>query len=516
VVESAVNFVGVDVNTASPALLRYVSGLNALTARRIYEYRRERGPFKNREELKEVPGVGESTFVQAAGFLKILGGDNPLDATWIHPESYDIARRVLERFGSSVEELAEAVPEPVEPPVKKDAADFGKGLVEEAAPTADAATSSGSSTDQASTDQASTDEASQPPTQPTAQANEDDPFQQAEGGAIQTSEAIVTAALNETLTDDIIAMHMPESAPEAVSPEHLLANVAGEVTEPPSARTAVSEPPPAAPRPPKPNPIAEKLANIDVQSASQELQVSPLLLEDIVTSLARPGRDPREELPPPMFRRGIMKLEDLQPGMELQGTVLNVVDFGAFVDIGLSDSGLVHISRLADRFIRDPHEVVGVGDLLKLWVVDIDRGRRRVSLTAIEPGSERPPRPKREERAERPPRAQQPQQARPQRPKQGGGPPSGGPAQGGRAQQGGPPPTGQPPRPRHDRRPQRGGPPKRDQGPRVIERPATKPKVVKPITKAQEEGKQPLRSFSDLMQLLDKKKEQKPEPPPPE
>jgi len=222
----------------------------------------------------------------------------------------------------------------------------------------------------------------------------------------------------------------------------------------------------------------------------------------------RPGRDPREELPPPVFRRGIMKLEDLQKDMELQGTVLNVVDFGAFVDIGLTDSGLVHISRLADRFIRDPHEVVGVGDVLKLWVVEIDKGRRRVSLTAIPPGSVRPPRPKREERPQRPPRPQQPQQQRPQqdrsqqpRPQRSAGVPSSG-----RPQHGPPPPRQRP----AGRRPQ-GGPPRRDEGPRVIERPATKPKVVKPLTKAQEEGKKPLRSFSDLMQLMDKKKEKKPE-----
>src|SRR5205823_6723869 len=121
-------------------------------------------------------------------------------------------------------------------------------------------------------------------------------------------------------------------------------------------------------------------------------------------SLTRPALDPRDNLPPPVFRRGIMKLEDLSPGMELSGTVLNVVDFGVFVDIGLSDSGLVHISRLADRFIKDPHEVVGVGDVLKVWVVDVDKTRRRVSLTAIAPGSQRPPRPAREEREQRPPR----------------------------------------------------------------------------------------------------------------
>src|SRR5438874_1011392 len=117
------------------------------------------------------------------------------------------------------------------------------------------------------------------------------------------------------------------------------------------------------------------------------------LLQDVLSSRTRPGLDPRDNVPAPVFRRGIMKLEDLQAGMELQGTVLNVVDFGVFVDIGLSDSGLVHISRLADRFIKDPHEVVGVGDVLKVWVVDVDKARRRVSLTAIAPGSERPPRP---------------------------------------------------------------------------------------------------------------------------
>ena len=113
VVESCVNFVGVDVNSASPALLRYVSGMNALTARRVYEHRREKGPFKNREELKLVPGFGEQTFVQAAGFLKVIGGENPLDATWIHPESYDIARRVLDKLGCDVADLAKNVPAPV-------------------------------------------------------------------------------------------------------------------------------------------------------------------------------------------------------------------------------------------------------------------------------------------------------------------------------------------------------------------------------------------------------------------
>jgi uncharacterized protein len=244
------------------------------------------------------------------------------------------------------------------------------------------------------------------------------------------------------------------------------------------------------------------------------------LLDDILMSMCRPGIDPRDSLAAPVFRRGIMKLEDLSQGMELSGTVLNVVDFGVFVDIGLSDSGLVHISRLADRYVRDPHEVVGVGDVLKVWVVDVDKTRRRVSLTAIAPGSERPrtgprdrsshERPPREQR-QRPPRDQQ----RPPRPQGAGRPQSTGAVQ--QSVAGGPPPAqGQrPPRPQgaaagSGRRDQRRGGRPGPSHPTTIERAPTKPKKFKPITKAQEEGKEPMRSFSDLMQLYDKKK-QKPD-----
>ena len=249
VVESCVNYVGVDVNTASPALLRYVSGLNQLTARRLYEYRREHGPFRSREQLREVPGFGEATFVQAAGFLKIPDGDNPLDATWIHPESYAVANRALERL---------------------------------------------------------------------------------HGAAADLRDKETAAAL------------------------------------------------------------AERIAQVDLEALAKELEVGLLTLKDILAQLARPGRDPREDLPAPVFKRGVIKLEDLAPGMELTGTVLNVVDFGCFVDIGMHDSGLVHVSRLADKFVRDPHDVVAVGDIVKVWVMEIDKERRRVSLTMVRPGSERP------------------------------------------------------------------------------------------------------------------------------
>jgi uncharacterized protein len=167
-----------------------------------------------------------------------------------------------------------------------------------------------------------------------------------------------------------------------------------------------------------------------------------------------------------------VKLEDLEPGMQLSGTVLNVVDFGAFVDIGLPDSGLVHISRLADRFVRDPHEVVGVGDVISVWVVEVDKARRRVSLTAIEPGTETPPQ-------QRPGRGRQ--RSKTERKPEGKRRPRGGN--------------------RPDAQARKVPPPKH----RSHQRTPKRPKAVKPITKEMEDGKEPLRSFSDLMQFYQKK-----------
>src|SRR5205823_7383165 len=146
------------------------------------------------------------------------------------------------------------------------------------------------------------------------------------------------------------------------------------------------------------------------------LEIGVPTLRDILDSLARPGRDPREDLPPPVFRKGILKLEDLQPGMELKGTVLNVVDFGAFVDVGLKDSGLVHISQMANRYIKNPYDVVAVGDVVTVWVLAVDQERRRVSLSMIKPGTERKPPerkppPPRPQRTGRPPRGRRPASA---------------------------------------------------------------------------------------------------------
>lgn len=337
VVESCVNFVGVDVNMASPALLRYVSGLNQLTARHVYEYRRRNGPFRNREELKKVQGVGQQTFTQAAGFLRITSGGQPFDATWIHPESYPVAEKLLAKIG--------AVPAEV--------LDKGK---------------------------------------------------------------------------------LPE--------------------------------------------LARRLNDLNVTEAAAELEIGEWTLRDLVSQLTRPGRDPRDDLPKPVFKRGVLKIEDLEPGMELSGTVLNVVDFGVFVDIGLHDSGLVHVSHLADRFVRDPHDVVAVGNVVKVWVLEVDKDRRRVSLSMIPPGSaERAPRPKRE-RSRRPKREDKPPQQHQQRQ----------------------------PREGRDNRRRQG----KDKAPRRAERVeykprASRPKPVIPITDEMLKGKEAMRTFGDLAQFFAKK-----------
>ncbi|MDB5391727.1 MAG: binding domain protein, partial [Planctomycetaceae bacterium] len=255
VVESCVNYVGVDLNTASPALLSRVSGLNQLTARRVVEFRDKHGRFKTRNQLKDVTGIGEATFTQAAGFLKITGGDEPLDQTWIHPESYPAARQVLQKLGISDEGLRQ-----------------GQGL---------------------------------------------------------------------------------------------------DVT------------------------VKERLTGLNPESVAQEIGVGVPTLKDILEALAKPGRDPRTDLPGHIFKQGILKLEDLAAGMELKGTVLNVVDFGIFVDIGLKDSGLVHISQMSRNYVRSPHDVAAVGDVVTVWVLQIESERRRVSLTMVNPATPAQPAPSR-------------------------------------------------------------------------------------------------------------------------
>lgn len=240
VVESCVNFVGVDLNTASAALLGYVAGLNSKTAKAIVAHRDEHGPFGARKQLLKVKGLGPKAFEQAAGFLRIPEAPDPLDNTAVHPESYPAARALLARYGDATTPLPEA------------------------------------------------------------------------------------AAHVRTLV-----------AGGSIAPALLAA----------------------------------------------ELGIGEPTLADMLDAMARPGRDPRDDAPPPLLRADVLKMEDLQPGMQLKGTVRNVVDFGAFVDIGVKQDGLVHVSEMADRFVKNPLDIVHVGDIVDVRVLSIDLARGRIGLS---------------------------------------------------------------------------------------------------------------------------------------
>ena len=240
VVEDAVNKVGVDVNTATPSLLSYVSGINKTIAGNIVKYRDENGKLKNRKELLKVPKLGKAAYEQCAGFIRIFNGDNPLEITAVHPESYKVTEELLKEIG------------------------FNK---------------------------------------------------------------------NDLLNKDTLKE------------------------------------------------IKSKLASINIEKTAKELQVGELTLNDIIKELSKPGRDPREDMPKPILRSDVLKFEDLKEGMVLTGTVRNVIDFGAFVDIGVKHDGLVHISQMSEGFVKNPRDVVSVGDIVKVKVLNIDFERQKVGLT---------------------------------------------------------------------------------------------------------------------------------------
>jgi uncharacterized protein len=387
VIGSSVNSVGVDLNTASVPLLRHVSGLNQLVAREILNHRERNGKFTSREQLLSVSGMGEKRYVQAAGFLKIADGAEPLDTTWIHPESYPAARQILSDLGFVPSDLAD------------------RGRLEE---------------------------------------------------------------------------------------------------------------------------FRGKLSGLNHSDLAVKLQIGEPTVRDILDSLARPGRDPREDLPPPIFKRGVLKLEDITPGMELRGTVLNVVPFGAFVDIGLKESGLVHISQMANRYIKSPYDVVAVGDVVTVWVMEVKAGEKKISLSMIPPGQERRaggrmPGPPRGQSTE--PRGQESSAERPASQARGDRtfPPRGGPGQGGgrfgRGGLAGSRGPGISPRPgmggAQPTTPVPGAPaPGASAPPPPRPRPSGKSKPLPNLTAEKKSGKAALNTFAELAAFF-KKDEPKPETPTP-
>ena len=240
VVETAVNQVGVDVNTASKSLLQYVSGLTSTIAQNIIDYKEENGPIKHHKEISRIKRLGAKTFEQSIGFLRIVDGEEPLDNTAIHPESYDVAYRMLHQLDLTAQDI----------------------------------------------------------------------------GSVK---------------------------------------------------------------------LKNTLSNVNISTLVSQLNIGEPTLKDIIQSLIAPNRDPRDEFETPILKSDVLSIEDLSKGMKLNGTVRNVVDFGAFVDIGVKQDGLVHISKLSKKFVKNPMDMISVGDIVEVWILDIDENKGKVSLTMVDP-----------------------------------------------------------------------------------------------------------------------------------
>jgi uncharacterized protein len=240
VVEDAVNEVGVDINTATPSLLAYVSGINGTTAKNIVKYREENGKYTERKQLLKVAKLGKAAFTQCAGFIRVPDGKNPLEITAVHPESYEAAEKLLSNLGYKTKDILD----------------------------------------------------------------------------------------KDKLKD-----------------------------------------------------IKVKLSSVNIETSSKELNIGDMTLKDIIDELSKPGRDPREDMPKPILRTDVLKFEDLKEGMILTGTVRNITDFGAFVDIGVKHDGLVHISQLSNSYVKKPSDVVSIGDIVKVKVIGIDFEKQKASLS---------------------------------------------------------------------------------------------------------------------------------------
>jgi uncharacterized protein len=305
VVEDCVNKVGVDLNTASVSLLEHVSGINKVIAKNIVAYREANGRFRSREELLKVSKLGPKAFEQCAGFMRILGGDNPLDATGVHPESYAATEKLLAKLDMTLEDVKEIQ---------------AKALKQKASAEA-------------------------------TKKAEPKPEKKAKTITVKTQNTAFGKALAAAVGKG----------------------------------TMVSE----APRE-KSNPVADQGEDIitigrkikDKHKLAQELNIGEITLTDIIKELEKPGRDPRDEMPKPILRTDVLEIKDLTEGMILKGTVRNVIDFGAFVDIGVHQDGLVHISQMSDKkFVKHPLDVVSVGDIVEVKVIGVDVAKKRIQLS---------------------------------------------------------------------------------------------------------------------------------------
>lgn len=301
VVEDSVNRVGVDLNTASASLLEYVSGVTKVIARNIVDYREKNGRFTDRKQLLKVAKLGPKAYEQCAGFMRITDGDNPLDATSVHPESYEAAKKLMEKLGLTMEDVKEAQKKAA---VKKTA-----------------------------------------PVKEKKQARPKKPV-------IRNTDTAMGKALAAALGG--MEMQMENDTNVETAPAQS------------EGKTAVSN-------------LAKRVK--DKKKLAEELGIGEITLVDILTELEKPARDPRDDMPAPILRSDVLDMKDLKPGMILKGTVRNVIDFGVFVDIGVHQDGLVHISQITDRYIKHPLEAVSVGDVVDVQVLTVDVAKKRIGLT---------------------------------------------------------------------------------------------------------------------------------------
>ena len=323
VVEDSVNKVGVDLNTASASLLEYVSGINKTIAKNIVDYRENNGRFVSRKQLLKVPKLGPKAYEQCAGFLRIPDGKNPLDATSVHPESYEAAEQLMAKLGLTMEDIKEA---------QKQAA---------------AKKASDKSGAQAS-------------------------------GQKNGSNAANTAKKREEQKGKTVRVHNTNTAMGKA-----LAAAMGGVSFDNSAETSTKKNAPAVQNASN---DAKDISGLEKRIKNkkllaEELGIGEITLTDILKELEKPGRDPRDDMPKPILRSDVLDMKDLKPGMILKGTVRNVIDFGVFVDIGVHQDGLVHISQITDRYIKHPLEAVSVGDIVDVQVLTVDVAKKRIGLT---------------------------------------------------------------------------------------------------------------------------------------
>ena len=323
VVEDCVNKVGVDLNTASAPLLTYISGISKTIARNIVDYREQNGKFTSRQQLLKVAKLGPKAYEQCAGFLRIHDGDNPLDDTSVHPESYDATRKLMDSMGFSMDDVREAQ--------KKAAQKVSPSNVHK----------------QAAIKQ-----------QEERKAQKNNRQAKKERVFIKNTNTAMGAALAAAFGNGFVS----EKASNDKNEKNSLQAENVNVKETSSSGS-----------------LSSKIT--DYEKLASELGIGEITLRDIVSELEKPSRDPRESMPTPILRSDVMDMKDLKPGMILKGTVRNIVDFGAFVDIGVHQDGLVHISQITDRFIKHPLEAVSVGDIVDVQVLEVEEKKQRISLT---------------------------------------------------------------------------------------------------------------------------------------